>query len=480
MKFRLDPATGDALMDPSTGDFLVEEDEATPAKPKTTTQEALFPKREKAIQEGAGGPRRLLARGVDLATLIPRALFAGSREAVSLGKTDFREEMAGKGKKSIGQSLAGDVSTPAVLATLPVTGPAAVAARAAPKFIKALPHLLKIGATEGAAASAAGQMGNVSDGKPVNPKEIGLEVALNAAFPIIGGAGGRALKKTGERITEAVLKPKDAAYNAGFKIEDLFKNKLGGSVNTIKKKATDLRADEGAKLNQTLRSSGKNINAVQIWSETVGELEDQVKDGKLSGEAVKAISESLRKEINAVADPETGEVSAAVADNLKRRFQRVAKPLYTAQNTGADIQGGDKAVFAGALASNLRKKLEREVPGVIEPNRILSETKGVKMAADHAVKRTDKNNPLSLTDILILSGLTGLGGGAVGGKEGAIAGGGTTAAGLFAANRASKSTAFGNLLYQMGDKAMDPAMRQRLIREALKRASITGVDEEDQ
>lgn len=489
-RVKFDPATGEPMFDPQTGDPIFE-DAPAPEAPRIpedasgaeTVARAILPRSFKAAEDQAGILRQGAAGAMD-------ALSLAGRTAASLNAPDATTKLqpiglggmaipvqpdAVKGRKGSdgrgmfeamadteGKTLAGRiVRDPALLPTLATGGLAAGAARSL--GLTGLRGAAAAGGLLGAESAAIHQADNAAQGREASLGGAAIETAAGAALPVLGSvaskgvaAAGRGLKTVGGRVVESVIKPLDAAKAQGFDIENFFKHKLSGSslrpakwMEQAHAKVDALRAATGKKLGETLRASGEEFDGQALLAKVKAEIEAEVKAGNLDPKGAENAIKIFRGRVAAVADPKTGMVPAEAYNNLKRRGQADAEALYKAKNLGTDIHATEKQAYAQKFAGQARQDLEEAVPGVIEPNKTLAETKPFKRSTQKAEDRLAKRDLFSLKGS-ILGAATGY---AIGGNEGAAAGlgvGGAVPLAMYAGNKLLSNPAVGSGLYRLG------------------------------
>lgn len=444
-----------------------------------TVARAALPRSFQSAEQGAGMVRQAMSGALDALSLPGRAVaaavdkpitpfaYAGTNYAPKSGEQgsftpeggrQFAQSMADTEGKTLPGRIVRD---PALIPSLATGG--AIARGALGLGLKGLKAASAIGGALGAESGAIHQADNAVQGKDVSLGSAALETAAGAAIPValIGGARGlsalgRGIKSTGANAVESVIKPLDAAKGEGFDVENLFKNKLEGSslrpskwLEQSQEKIAAIRKAEGGKLNKALIESGAKFDGMEEINKVAAKMAEEVKSGNLDPEGARRAIEIYTARVNSASDPETGLISAEALNNIKRRAQTDAQAMYRAANLGTDANATEKQIVARSLAGNVRGTLEDAIPGVVEPNRILSETKPFVRSVQKASDRLAKNDGISLKGSVLASGI-GAALGAPLGPAGAGAGAAAIPGAVYLANKALKNPAIGTSLYRLG------------------------------
>lgn len=277
------------------------------------------------------------------------------------------------------------------------------------------------------------------------------------------------LKSAGAKVYESALKPSKAlVQKKGLVPEQILEKGYGGNFNKglaklegdlgslsdevegIASNAAKNRPHATLDLTQSLARARKNMAGELMQGEHGGLQDDIAKGGQ-------QWAEDLSNRPLGVTDPLTalkyqrgvgamGKWDKGLSPNLVPPKARVANEFY--QEIGADL-----ADVVPEIAP-LRKEQSLRIP--------------MRQALEDAAARTGKNNAISLTDAIALTGSAA--GVSTGGAKGGIPGM------LFGAvNKASKSPQVGNFLYQQGKSLSEESM----IRDALKRALLHNVFNRD-
>ncbi len=292
----------------------------------------------------------------------------------------IRDVEKGQNKEEITGDIIKAISLPASFAVNPVSA------------------IGKIGAGAGLGAIA-------STGEAMSKSESPLEVAKKAVYGgLVGGAVsgafvglGKLLEKTGEKITQGVIKPSQHDIEDGFKIETVKKYKLGGSLSKMYDKTDDKLSELSTQLNRKLASSNETIDLNEALQNTA----DTLKKGKMKGfgtntQLDKTI-EQIKEEILAIS--QDGKISIPDAQLVKQ-----ASGKYGAWQYGMnDPESTARQTVFNAFYKTLKESIEKNSPeGVKEINKQISEIIPVAHALTKRIPVAERNRGLSFQDMMTL------------------------------------------------------------------------------
>lgn len=301
--------------------------------------------------------------------------------------------------------------------------------------------LLKRAAIEAATFGGitAAQKGEVGE-------EAKTSAMIAAAFPIVGktiGLTGKLTKKVGEKIQRSVIRPNLKDLKDGFKIENVNKYDVGGSIGETLTKANAKMNELGNQLSKVLKSSDEKIDLNEIFRRTKDKISGSKKFGEI--QSSKRVINSLGKEIKEYSDD--GIVDLFSANKVKR--DSGTKGAWTFGSADPDRNAVENVYTT--FYNEMKKEIERKFPkGVIANiNRQISELIPISNAALRRIPVEERNNLLSLTDSIGLFS-------AVFDPK---------ALALVAGGRLSKSGKFGAFLAKLGQKIEQPKgiLGQRFI-----------------
>lgn len=264
----------------------------------------------------------------------------------------------------------------------------------------------------------------------------GLGTAVGASVPL-AAAGIKKLSdligKTGDRIQFSVIKPTQADIKDGFNIQTVKKYNLGGSLKTTAEKTDKLIDDLSAQLNSKIKGSNASLDLNDVYDKTAKRvLGDKFQQFGSNANMDTAI-DKLRQEIITVSG-ENGLVPLQDAQTIKRAAGHFGAWQYGRPDPDAKATEQVYNVFY----NEMKKAIEKNAPeGIAEINKQISELIPVMNALIRRIPVAERNNVLSLTDVITLTGATF----------------DPRSLGLTLANLASKSGYVGNKLSQFGEAA---------------------------
>jgi len=236
-------------------------------------------------------------------------------------------------------------------------------------------------------AVVGGALGGVTGGvKPV------VEAVKNAKVGIQKGAGN-VLEKTGQKIQNTVIKPSIRDVKDGFKIENVSKYDVGGSLpETIAKTHTKMNSLV-QELNAKLKGSTNKSDLNEVYKQTIKELGGDKAMSFGDNSAISRVLKSLKSEIQQVSPD--GKVDLIRATNVKRGAG--SKGAWAYNRPEADSSAIEKVY--SKFYSVLKKNIEKNAPeGVGDINKQISELIPISNAALRRMTVEERNNALSLMD----------------------------------------------------------------------------------
>lgn len=210
------------------------------------------------------------------------------------------------------------------------------------------------------------------------------------------------LGKTGEKIQTSVIKPSQSDIEDGFSIDTVNKYKLGGSLKQTFEK-TDKTLDALSKeLNSKLKSSNSSLDLNSVYENTTKKLFGNKLESFGANTQMEGALEKLRNEVLAVSG-KNGLVSIPEAQLVKR-----ASGHFGAWSFGVPTPeaSANQKVY-NAFYNELKTAIEKNSPeGVKEINKEISKLIPVMNALIRRIPVAERNNALSLTDIISLTGAT--------------------------------------------------------------------------
>lgn len=254
---------------------------------------------------------------------------------------------------------------------------------------------------------AGAGLGSVSSaGESMSQGESPLEIAKKAVYGGLAGGAisgafvgfGKLLEKTGEKITQGVIKPSGKDLEDGFKIDTVKKYKLGGSLSKMYDKTEEKLSELSHKLSTKLAGSDQTIDLNAILQETSDSLSQNKMKGFGSNTSIQNAIDQLKNEIINVAPD--GTLSIPDAQLVKQSAGR-----FGAWQFGAtDPDSTARQTVYNAFYKAIKESIEKNSPeGVKEINKQLSELIPVSHALLKRIPVADRNRVLSLQDMLTLT-----------------------------------------------------------------------------
>lgn len=261
----------------------------------------------------------------------------------------------------------------------------------------------------GAIGGSAGGAKAISEGKTKEQVLIetgkgaligaGTGLAMGGIEKVLTGVSKLAVK-TADKIQTSVIKPSQADIKDGFSIDTIKKYNLGGSLKQTFEK-TDKTLDSLSKqLNSKLESSNASIDLNKVYENTAKKLLGAKLESFGSNAQMEGAIEKLRNEIVAVSG-DNGIVSIPEAQLVKRASGHFGAWSYGVPTPEATAS---QKVY-NTFYNELKTAIEQNSPeGVKQINQEISKLIPVMNALIRRIPVAERNNALSLTDIISLTG----------------------------------------------------------------------------
>ncbi len=267
-------------------------------------------------------------------------------------------------------------------------------ASAASKFPRVTAALGKA-AVEGIAAGgvAAAQSGSMDEAK----KAAIVAGGITAAAPVVLGAA----KYTGTRIEKWLMNASKADIENGFKLENVFKYDLGGTLQQTWQKTEKKLNDLTGMLQASLKGSPGTIKLGNAAQRTIADF----KGNKEAQEAISRIAKRVEFDLNKRGiDLGKGVLNVAEANIAKQSIGDLGAWIHSPG--GKVISDADRITeeVANKLYGHLKRDIEAAAVG---NNREINKTLGELMAIRQATLRrlpvVDRQALLGLGDLFALS-----------------------------------------------------------------------------
>lgn len=291
------------------------------------------------------------------------------------------------------KQLIGDVARSAALpVSAMVPNPASVSG--------AVAQLGALGGISGA-GEAATEESNVARGA-LKGAAIGAGAGLFAKIVEKGvSLIGKAVGSGGEKITTSILKPTKPDLEDGFSIDTIKKYNLGGSLKQISQKTDEVMDDLMRQVNEKYAQSPSKLNLNEIVEKTIKESAGSKTATFGSNTSLEGAFTQLKGEVAAIT--EDGVVSIPEAVQVKRAAGHFGAWLYGAP----DPESTARQKVYSAFYRNLKTAIEEGSPeGVKDLNKQISDLIPVMNAVIRRIPIAERNNAVSLTDIISLTGAT--------------------------------------------------------------------------
>lgn len=307
-----------------------------------------------------------------------------------------------EGAQAISQSapstkeLIGDVARSAAIPTsLMAPNPASVAG--------AVGQFGALGAVSGAGEAAAN-----------NQDSQGIARGALSGFGIGAAAGvfskllekgiskiGSLTGKTGEKITQTIIKPNKTDLEDGFSVNTIKKYNLGGSLKTMQSKTDALMDDLTKQLNAKYAGTTAKIDLNDILNKTINESAGSKVNTFGSNTSMENAFNQLKGEIATISAD--GNVSIPEAVQIKRAAGHFGAWVYGQTDPESTARQKVYTSFYRQMKTAIEQNSE---PGVKEVNKQLSELIPVMNAIIRRIPVAERNATLSLTDVISLSAST--------------------------------------------------------------------------
>jgi len=267
------------------------------------------------------------------------------------------------------------------------------------KGAKALPSLAKkvlpLASRMGTEAVAFGGQRALQKGKIDD--DVKTTAIIGGLFPVPGIAISKTkglLKSFGEKIQQTVIRPTARDLKNGFKISNVNKYNLGGSLQETMTK-THIKLNELTnKLTSLLKISDKKVNLNQVFQETTDEINRQ--KTRYFGDigANNRVLNSLKDELTQ-AIGKKGIVDLVQATYIKRGAG--TKGAWSFGRFEPDSSATE--IVYNVFYNKLKTAIERAAsPGIKEINKQISELIPISNAVLRRIPVAERNNVIGLTD----------------------------------------------------------------------------------
>jgi hypothetical protein len=244
-------------------------------------------------------------------------------------------------------------------------------------------NTLKSG-TELGLATAGGRVGGIA----ASVAKTGAKIATKAVARVTG----QGLEATGQKIQQSVIRPAIADIKDGFKIENVAKYDVGGSLpETVAKTHAKLN-ELGQQLAAKLKGSNVKVNLTDTLAETARRLSEGKPGSFGDNAALDRVLDQIGDEVQRLGG---NTLDLVTATNVKRGAG--SKGAWAYNRPEADASAIERAY--SEFYSVLKEQIEKAAPtGVKDINKQLSELISIQNAALRRLPVEQRNNVFSLTD----------------------------------------------------------------------------------
>jgi hypothetical protein len=235
--------------------------------------------------------------------------------------------------------------------------------------------------------------------------------AIGAAIPLAGSGlsflknnvVGGGLETLGTKIQTSVIRPSMNDLEKGFKIENVNKYDLGGSLNQTLVKVNAKMNTLGQQLKQLVSNSGDTLDLAHTYAETEKALTSGKAQNFGENKAILRVLEDVKAEIeHLTGSGDNATVDLATAQEVKR----AAGTLGSWVNGFADKDANARQQVYTKFYQVLRQQIEgADVgPEIKAINKQLSDLIPINNAVVRRIPVADRNNAISLSDAMGLIG----------------------------------------------------------------------------
>lgn len=259
-----------------------------------------------------------------------------------------------------------------------------------------LPAAAGVGALQGG-ANAGGQA--AAENQPAQEifKRGGIGALLGAGTNAAVNAVGKLVGGLGDKITSSAIKPSQADIKDGFDVSTIHKYNLGGSLSTMYDKTEAKLHSLTTELNSKL-SAGDVVNLNDVYQQTAKDLVTNSAKTFGSNTSINGALAQLQGEVTNITPD--GQLTIPQAQFAKQAAGRMGAWFHGAPDPDANAR---QAVY-NAFYRNLKTAIEdNSPPGVKDINKQISELIPVANAIVRRIPIAERNNALSLQDMLTLT-----------------------------------------------------------------------------
>jgi hypothetical protein len=228
-----------------------------------------------------------------------------------------------------------------------------------------------------------------------NTEEAKTAAIVAGLFPVVGKIAMAGFKKTGERIMQSSIKPTMKDFEDGFKISNIARYNVGGTLQEIETKTHVQLNKLTQQLNKSLKNSNTAINLNDVYDSVFSNLIRNKSKNFGEAQATKRVLDNLKIEIEEVAG-KNGLVDLVEATNIKRGAG--TKGAWSFGRVEPDSNATEK--IYNIFYNKLKIAIEKAEPtnSVKMINKQISELIPISNAVIRRIPVDQRNNILGLTD----------------------------------------------------------------------------------
>lgn len=231
-------------------------------------------------------------------------------------------------------------------------------------------------------------------------KSGGIGATIGALTAGVIGGFGKLIGKIGDKIQTSVIRPTSHDLRDGFSLDTIKQYNLGGNLNTTLSKTQSKLDDLSTQLNAKLANSPERVDLSKIYAETMDDLVNKNKfKGFSTNTKIQGALDDLGGEIGVVGN----ELSIPEAQLVKQAAGRSGAWEYGK----VDPEAKARELVYTTFYNKLKTQIEKSSPeGVREINKEISKLIPVSNAVLRRIPVAERNNLISLTDMIGLVGST--------------------------------------------------------------------------
>lgn len=226
---------------------------------------------------------------------------------------------------------------------------------------------------------------------------------ITAAAPVVINAAKKGLGALSERVESALVKATKRDVQDGFTPANVFKYKLGGTLEQTYTKSQDRLKELSGKLQNTLRASkmpSTDIDVLDAWQRTAQRVSGTPAEDVGMNAAIQRSLDTILDELNPVVGNGSA-VDIVTANKLKQGFGKLG--AWQHDPTGRTVTADTKAMekVANAFYDELKKEIEKKSIGPVKAiNKEISDIIAISNAVTRRIPVESRQNVINLGDMI--------------------------------------------------------------------------------